>query len=161
MPNMNLNTEYTMRLSLSSIEEYEKILEEYKKKLSKRIENIVKKVSKVGLKAVTEGDRGYSAKMLDLVNDGNEISCGIKTTDSKDTYREFGTGIVGSENPHPDVMSGWVYDVNEHGEKGWIYPKGDGTFGWTKGLPAEKRFYDAMIKMENSLSDIAREEFNK
>ena len=161
MPQMNLNKKYTMRLSLDSIEEYKKMLENYKEQIPQKAENIVRRVSEIGLKAVTEGEKGYSAKLLDLTNDGSKISGGIETTEEKDTYREFGTGIVGSQTPHPDLMSGWVYDVNEHGEKGWIYPKGDGTFGWTKGLPSEKKFYNAMIKMEDSLGEIAKEEFSK
>ena len=106
----------------------------------------MRRVSEVGLE-----DNYKSTEILPVKNNGNTITGGIKTTDEKDTYKEFGTGIVGSQNPHVSeflAKSGWKYDVNEHGEKGWIYPKEDGTFGWTKGIPAEKRFYNAMKNME-------------
>ena len=66
-----------------------------------------------------------------------------RSTDQIDTYREFGTGIVGSKNAHIDKVledAHWKYDVNGHGEKGWKYPKKDGTFGWTRGQPAQKKF---------------------
>lgn len=156
---MNLNTKYTMRLSLASINEYKKILEEYKKKLPQVAENIVRRVSEVGLQ-----DNHKSTELLPVKNEGSVVSGGIRTTDEIDTYREFGTGIVGSQNPHIAeylAEAGWIYDVNEHGEKGWKYPKGDGTYGWTKGIPASKKFYNAIRKMEDELLNIAKEELSK
>lgn len=119
----------------------------------------MRRVSEVGLE-----DNYKSTEILPVKNNGNTITGGIKTTDEKDTYKEFGTGIVGSQNPHVSeflAKSGWKYDVNEHGEKGWIYPKEDGTFGWTKGIPAEKKFYNAMKNMEESFKEIGIEEFRK
>ena len=58
-------------------------------------------------------------------------------------------------------MNGWKYDVNEHGEKGWKYPKGDGTYGWTRGIPASKKFYNAMKRMEQAFPFIAQDELSK
>ena len=156
---INLNTKHTMRLSLSDLEEYKKMLEDYKKKLPQVAENIVRRVSEVGLQ-----DNHKSTELLPVKNEENIISGGIRTTDEIDTYREFGTGIVGSQNPHVGEYLkkvGWVYDVNEHGEAGWKYPKGDGTYGWTKGIPANKKFYNAMIRMEEELPSIAKEELSK
>ena len=156
---INLNTKHTMRLSLSDLEEYKKMLENYKKKLPQVAENIVRRVSEVGLQ-----DNHKSTELLPVKNECNVVSGGIKTTDEIDTYKEFGTGIVGSQNPHVSeylAEVGWVYDVNEHGEAGWKYPKGDGTYGWTKGIPASKKFYNAMIRMEEELPNIAREELSK
>lgn len=127
--------------------------------LVSKAKNIVKKTSNIGL------ENNYkSTELIPIKNEGNIVSGGIKTTDKKDTYREFGTGIVGSENPHVQeylAQVGWKYDVNEHGEKGWIYPREDGSFGWTKGLPAEKRFYEATKRMKEQLPKIAKEEFSK
>lgn len=56
---------------------------------------------------------------------------------------------------------GWKYDVNEHGEKGWVYLKEDGTFGWTKGIPAQKKFYQACKRVEQNFSNIVMEEMSK
>ena len=116
-------------------------------------------MSEQGLK-----DNYNSTVVIPTKNENGVITGGIKTTEEKDTYREFGTGIVGSENPHiAEILAqaGWKYDINEHGEKGWVYPKPDGTFGWTKGHIAEKRFYEAMKKMESSFPKIDQEEFSK
>ena len=159
MSKINLNTRHTMRLSLNSIEEYEEFLKKCKQQLPTIVENIVKRVSEVGL------ENNYkSTELLPIQNNGEVISGGIHTTEEKDTYREFGTGIVGSNNPHvAEYLAevGWKYDVNEHGEKGWIYPKKDGTFAWTKGIPASKKFYEAMRRMEEQFPEIAKEELSK
>lgn len=158
MAKIKLNTNYKIKLSLKSLEEYKNFLKEYKEQLPKIAENIVKKTSELGL------ENNYkSTKMKSIQNTGRKVIGGIQTTDEKDTYKEFGTGIVGNNNPHLSeylAQVGWNYDVNEHGEKGWIYPKGDGTYGWTKGLPAEKKFYEAIKNMEDNLKIIAIEEFN-
>lgn len=159
MANMNINAKFNTRLSLKSIEEYQEFLKNYREKIPKAVENIVTKVSKVGLQ-----DNYKSTEVIPTKNEGNVITGGIRTTDTKDTYREFGTGQMGKDFPHvSDVLAqvGWKYDVNKHGEKGWIYPKGDGTFGWTKGISAQKKFYNAMKNMEDSFKDIAVEEFKR
>ena len=159
MPQMNLNTKFSMELSLKDISEFEKLLKERKKQLPQMAQNIVREVSKIGLQ-----DNYKSTELLPVEYDGSAVSGGIRTTDEKDTYKEFGTGIVGSNSPHlSEVLqkAGWKYDVNEHGEKGWVYPKGDGTYGWTRGLPAQKNFYNAMKKMEDSFQEIAKKEFQK
>lgn len=155
----NINAKFNTKLSLKSIEEYQEFLKKYKEKIPKAVENIVTKVSKVGLQ-----DNYKSTEIIPTKNEGNVITGGIKTTDVKDTYKEFGTGIIGNQNPHiSDILSqiGWKYDVNEHGEKGWIYPKEDGTFGWTKGISSQKKFYNAMKNMEDSFQTIAIEEFKR
>lgn len=93
--------------------------------------------------------------------EGNIAVAGIRNKEQKWTYKEYGTGIVGSQNPHvAEALAsiGWKYDVNEHGEKGWVYPKGDGTFGWTKGQPASKKFWQALQKAEEIFPEIGREE---
>lgn len=156
MSNINLNTTYTMHLSLNSIKGYEELLSKYKRRLPEIAENIVNRVSGEGLK-----DNYKSTEIIPAENKGGVISGGIRTTDEKDTYKEFGTGIVGSSNPHPNLESGWIYDVNKHGEKGWVYPKSDGSFGWTKGIQAQKKFYEAFKRMEDSLPTIAKEELSK
>lgn len=153
---IKLNTQYVIRMSPESIEEYQKLLEQRKKDLPKIAQRIVERVAEVGLE-----DNYESTEKIPVENNGGIISSGIKTTDKADTYKEYGTGIVGSEHPHPDILSGWIYDVNEHGEKGWIYPKGDGSYGWTKGIAAQGKFYRAMNRMETALPFIAQEEFNK
>lgn len=153
---MNINAKFKMSLSLDSIEEYKEFLEKYSSKLPQVAINIVNRVSEVGLE-----DNHKSTTIITASNDGNKITGGIKTNDEGETYAEFGTGIVGQGSPHTaDYLekSGWKYDVNEHGEKGWVYFK-DGGYHWTKGIPANRKFANASKRMEEKFREIASEEF--
>lgn len=159
MANMNINAKFTTRLSLEDIEDFSKYLEDLKKKIPDKAKSIVQKVSDIGLQ-----NNYDSVEVIPITEQDGVIIGGIMTTDEKDTYKEFGTGIVGSNNPHVEELLesiGWQYDVNQYGEKGWKYPKGDGTYGWTKGIPAQKKFYEAMLRMEREFPNIARQEFSK
>ena len=160
MGQIQLNTKFKINLSLDSIQEYQNYLSKYGK------EDIPKKVRRIISRVTSEGKKNNqkSTRKLETKTVGSKIIGGIKTTEAKNTYKEFGTRIIGSQNPHISEFLnevGWRYDVNEHGEKGWIYPKDDGTFGWTKGIPAQKKFYNSMKDMENSFARIASEEFKK
>lgn len=74
----------------------------------------------------------------------------VSSNDEIIIFNELGTGIVG-KNDHPDnqlFKGGWKYDVNSHGESGWVYPKKDGTFGRTSGLPAKSMFYNTYMNLK-------------
>lgn len=156
---MNINAKSEIRLSVESLDEYIKSLELKKEQILEATKNIATRVAKEAGKDTYNGVEIIPAKMQ-----GETAIAYAKSTNQIDTYREFGTGIVGSQNPHTDealAKAGWKYDVNEHGEKGWIYPKDDGTFGWTKGQPAQKKFYLASQKAKEKTPEIAKEEFQK
>ena len=76
-------------------------------------------------------------------------------------FNEMGTGIVGSNNPHPNPKLEWKYDINNHGESGWTYRKKDGSYGWTKGLPAKHMFYDAFEEIKLLAKDKVKIEIIK
>ena len=143
-------------MSLASLEEWTKDLEKRKKQYSKIALRIADRLADEMMKDVYPDTEKISAKL-----EGNIAVAGIRNKEQKWTYKEYGTGIAGSENPHvAEALAsiGWKYDVNEHGEKGWVYPKGDGTFGWTKGQPASKKFWQALQKAEEIFPEIGREE---
>lgn len=71
-------------------------------------------------------------------------------------YVEYGTGIVGEENPHPSSNS-WTYDIHSHGESGWWYPSEKGwiqakdggpMLAWTKGMPSRPFMYYTLRELE-------------
>lgn len=78
-------------------------------------------------------------------------------------FVEYGTGIIGANNPHPEPI-GWSYDVNGHGMAGWMYPMKDGPqsnawspdgrkaagvkLAWTRGMPARPFMYSTMRELE-------------
>ena len=65
-------------------------------------------------------------------------------------FVEYGTGIVGAQNPHPEPAPGWTYDVNAHGEKGWTYfVAKQNRYQWTKGEPAHAFVYKTREYMKS------------
>ena len=65
-------------------------------------------------------------------------------------FVEYGTGIVGAQNPHPEPAPGWTYDVNAHGEKGWTYfDAKQNRYRWTKGEPAHAFVYKTREYMKS------------
>lgn len=147
-------TTIVTNLSKKSINETKKILEQYKLAILKSKDN--------SIKALTE--QAYNLVVMHcmangIINHTSEIKVEygsdygkIYTNDEVIIFNEMGTGIVGKNNPHPKPtpeFSQWTYDVNEHGEKGWKYPKDDGTFGWTKGLPSRHMFYDTFNEIKD------------
>lgn len=156
---MNINAKDEIRLSLSSLDDYIKTLELKQEQIIKATQNIATRLAEEAGK-----DTYKSVVIIPAEVQDNTAIAYAKSTNEVDTYKEFGTGIVGSQNPHIDealTKSGWKYDVNKHGEKGWVYPKEDGTFGWTKGQPAQKKFYIASKKAKEQMASIAKEEFQK
>ena len=76
-------------------------------------------------------------------------------------YVEFGTGVVGSQSPHPNPQ-GWQYDINNHGDEGWVYyDEYHGTFRWTKGFKSRPFMYNTARELEKQCEKIAREVFGK
>ena len=61
-------------------------------------------------------------------------------------FVEYGTGIVGADNSHPD-SGGWAYDVNNHGDAGWWYQV-DGGWRHTRGMPARPFMYNTLRELE-------------
>ena len=148
-----------------------------------RYETKKKNMPKVALRIV---DRLADIMMEDVYPDTEKIPAttkgktavaGIRNTEEKWTYHEYGTGIIGSQIPHTAealAKAGWKYDVNGHGEKGWWYPTTEndpnpykwtdesGTLrAWTKGLPAERAFYEALERARKMFPQIAEEELLK
>lgn len=78
-------------------------------------------------------------------------------------FIEYGTGVRGKNSPHPAPPSDWIYDTNEHGEKGWWYPTDkqppDGQpkrydeltgqwYAWTKGMGSRPFMYNTAKDIE-------------
>ena len=79
----------------------------------------------------------------------------IKATAYYAIFVEYGTGMIGAMNPHPEAgEAGWDYDVNGRGEKGWIYYGWDFKKHWTRGMPSRPFMYNTMM----TLKDLAEQE---
>lgn len=157
-----------MELSKKSLEEAKKFLNKYQEAYSKGIDNAVKYATEMMYNKVLEycyanGISNHTSQ-IQWQYDDNAKSGRVWTNDMVIIFNEMGTGIVGSNNPHPNPdgpFKSWKYDVNEHGEKGWKYPKEDGTYGWTKGLPSRHMFYSAFQDIKSEIGNIVDVEIRK
>lgn len=157
-----------MKLSKKSLEEAKKFLNKYQEAYSKGIDNAVKYATEMMYNKVLEycyanGISNHTSQ-IQWQYDDNAKSGRVWTNDMVIIFNEMGTGIVGSNNPHPNPdgpFKSWKYDVNEHGEKGWKYPKEDGTYGWTKGLPSRHMFYSAFQDIKSEIGNIVDIEIRK
>lgn len=173
---------FETHLSLSSLDEMIKKLENKKKDYPKIAKNIANRLANEMLEDVKQatsphGRKPYKdTKLVPFKLEGNKAIAGIINTTNKAYFNEFGTGIVGSQNPHIAeelTKEGYKYDVNSHGEKGWWYPTTEddpnptkkevenGWIAWTKGLPAQKAFYEALKRAEERFSEVGKEELEK
>lgn len=157
-----------MELSKKSLEEAKKFLIKYQEVYSKGIDNAVKYATEALYNKVLEYcyANGISNHISQIKwgYDDNTKTGRVWTNDMVIIFNEMGTGIVGSNNPHPNPdgsFKSWKYDVNEHGEKGWVYPKEDGTYGWTKGLPSRHMFYSAFQDIKDEIGNIVDIEIRK
>jgi hypothetical protein len=154
-------------LNTASIDQAIQELEDYRKKVKGLGPAVVKRLVEDG----TEEAKNMALYMNaydsgELVNgiqgeyDGKEGA--IHSTAAHSAYVEYGTGIRGSQDPHPEsVAAGWKYDVNEHGEKGWFYLGKDGKRHWTKGMPHRPFMYDTAQVLRQSVEYIAKSEMKK
>ncbi len=150
---------FQRRLSIASLDEWINQLKIKEKSYPKVAVRIADRLADEMMKCDV-----YSGTIkVPAILEGNVAKAGIRSTNETDAFPEFGTGIVGSQNPHVAEaleLAGWKYDVNEHGEKGWVYPTEDG-YRWTKGQPASKKFWNALQKANEMFPEIGKEELLK
>jgi len=153
----------TMKLDPDSIGKAIKELQKYKVELSVKANKLVQKLIDVGVEFARQEvislgafDSGELAGSIDglMYTDGTH---GIIFTDcGHAAFVEFGTGITGAESPHPSMP--WQYDINNHGEAGWVYyNEKTGKFGWTKGMPSRPFMYNTAKHLQDELEQIAKE----
>lgn len=142
-----------------NIREMYKDISKYKENIPKAQKEIIKQATEIMYSEVVK-EKGYKGtQKLPITQKNKVVSSGIVNSEQKAVYNEFGTGIVGSNNPHTaDAIAkrGWVYMANPDRdyELGWRYPKEDGTYGWTSGLTAKKVFYNSSRQLSKILPEI-------
>lgn len=143
---------YRANLSAKSFRKLARDIREYRKSLSNKCEEFAYRMAEEGVAIAQMKILGFDAVMtgelLDSMNleAGDIVSNGatyyIYTDCDWAAFVEFGTGIVGIENPHPETgLANWKYDVNDHGDAGWWYFN-DGEWHWTKGMPSRPFMYE-------------------
>lgn len=162
---------YKVGLSAREFRELADQIRDYRMDLQEKCEEFTRRLAEEGVaiaKAnILSEEAIYTGELLNSMDfePGDIVSNGasyyIYTACPWAKFVEFGTGIVGSENSHPDTsVVGWKYDTNKHGKKGWHYFK-DGAWHWTQGMPSRPFMYNTASELRsmNTIANIAREVF--
>ena len=152
----------------SNVDEVINYVKAYRNAMSQGVDEGIKKLTEIAYDIVQQycsannlsNHLGNIKMSYDPINKIGTVS----TSDEVIIFKEMGTGIIGSQNPHPSPtqeFASWQYDVNKHGEKGWRYPKEDGTYGWTSGLPSGSMFYHAFNDIKKYVDSTVSVEVRK
>lgn len=158
---------FTFEFSKKSLDLIVKDLEKYNKNLIIARKKVLIRLAEYTQERVkhyistTTGLTGYTVtgKLLSsiMISPIVENSIKVYTNLAYAKYVEFGTGIIGSKNPHPEAKEkGWKY-----GEKGWIYADKTGEFWHTLGQVSHGFMNKALKDLEDNYLDIAREVFKE
>lgn len=161
----------TLGLSVKEIEKAKKDIKAYQKEIILKCNLLAQRLADEGVVLAKakiiqfEASDASTGELLNSISDepGAVLTNGarwiIYTGCGWAPFVEFGTGITGQENPHPDTsLVGWKYDINDHGQFGWFYLK-DGEWHWTKGLPSRPFMYETGKDLRLSVVKLAKEVF--
>ena len=151
--------ERSIRKAIIEVERYEA---ELKMKLSTLLERLMDEGVEIAKVKVAAMDAVFTGQLYDSIkgyyNPGSRVAL-IRAGIWYAAFVEYGTGVEGARSPHPNP-EGWAYDVNEHGDEGWVYLNdNDSKFHWTTGEPAKPFMYETARELERRCEDIAREVF--
>ena len=165
---MSVSKKITLKLDSKSIKEAIKQVNDYKKSFNRKVENLVETLVDEGIEIakmqIREMGVSYTGELEESITGYFSPSLGvgiIKTDCPYAIFVEFGTGIVGKGSPHP-APEGWRYDVNAHGERGWVYfNERDQKWHWTKGMKSRPFMYNTVKELERMAGDKAKVVFRK
>ena len=143
-------------------------LKAFKNEFLKKCESLIEALTDYGVEVakleVAQLDAVYTGELMNSIIGyySPTYNVGIiKAGAYYAAYVEFGTGVVGSQSPHPNPQ-GWQYDLNNHGEKGWVYYDEDGgKFRWTKGFKSRPFMHNTARDLEKNCERIVREVFGR
>lgn len=140
-------------------------------------ENMMKETVRDGMKEFRKQARGELVSNIRIQGLGNsQLASTIVTRTMKDyvslkvtapyaDFVEYGTGIIGMDNQHPNLPAGWEYlggyrgvsSYNAQFDRGWYYPTtpddpnpykheyNGQLYGYTMGLPSRPYMYDTWV----------------
>lgn len=155
-------------LSVKEVNQAIKQVEAYKKELTVKCQRLVEALTAKGVDIakfhVRDLGAFYTGELESSIGGYYSPSLGVGIIYAGSwyaTYVEFGTGVVGSQSPHPEAGSaGWVYDVNNHGDAGWVYFNDrDGKYHWTTGMPSRPFMYNTARELDAICEKVAKEVF--
>ena len=160
-----------------SLENGIKELQAYKKRVQENTSLLVQKLTDYGaeivrIKIVNMGAY-YSGELLSGVSGyySPSLNAGfVKVASDHVAFVEFGTGVVGQNNPHKNgeylSKAAWNYAsgakifTTQDGRVGWIYPADDGGFRFTEGMESRPFMYETSLELQSKLTQITKEVFS-
>jgi HK97 gp10 family phage protein len=146
-------------------------LKEYRDSLDDKCNEIVRQLKEMGVEraqALCPVDKGDARDSIVGYMDESDHSATI-IAGSHCIYIEFGTGVIGAENPHPSpewiAFMSWAYGsggtifTTKDGRTGWCYPKGDGTWRFTEGMESRPFMYETVQYLKKQSAKVAKEAF--
>lgn len=167
-----MSKKISFTLSPSSINNAIQEIRKYQSEITYKCQKLAQRLAEEGVYIarvkIAEYDAIYTGELLESINSeyGGVIQDGgkwiIYTGCEYAPFVEFGTGIIGSQSPHPDTsLVNWKYDVNEHGEAGWFYfNERDGQWHWTKGMQSRPFMYETGQVLREIIQKVAKEVFS-
>jgi hypothetical protein len=164
--------EQSIKRAIKTVENLKKYLAEGLSELARTItEDRGKGIAQMYIAQFPAVDSGALSDSIHGVYNKSNHEGSISTDVEYAVLVEYGTGIVGAQNPHPGIGDGdWInvdsvsignktyssYDQEGHGEAGWWYPSENGWYeastgallAWTKGSPARPFMYMTMKELE-------------
>lgn len=161
-----------------SVEKAIKELNAYKKEVETKTRELAQRLTDLGADIVrmkiVEMGAYYSGDLLSGVEGyfSPTLNAGfIRVTSDHVAFVEFGTGVVGQQNPHTNgeylSKASWGYATGskifttKDGRVGWIYPTDDGGFRFTEGMESRPFMYETALELERQYMQIAKEVFAK
>lgn len=167
---IDLNEENGIKDAIKEIRKYKKKIETNTRLLVKRLTDDGAEIVRV--KIVNLGAY-YSGELLSGVDGyySPSLNAGfVKVTSDHAAFVEFGTGVVGQNNPHKNgeylSKAAWQYAsgakifTTKDGRVGWIYPTDDGGFRFTEGMQSRPFMYETALELKREFPRIAKEVFS-
>jgi hypothetical protein len=153
-------------------------LNEYKKEVETKTTELAQRLTDLGVETarikIVEMGAYYSGELLSGVSGyfSPTLNAGfVRVTSDHVAFVEFGTGVVGQQNPHTNgeylSKASWGYATGskifttKDGRVGWIYPTDDGGFRFTEGMESRPFMYETALELERQYMQIAKEVFAK
>jgi len=152
-------------LSQKSIQNAIKQLKQYKVDLNRKCQLLIEALTAKGIDIAKFNVQNlgafYTGELEGSIDGYYSPSLGVGIIYAGSWYAmyvEFGSGIRGQEAQHPMAGElGYVYDVNNHGEDGWVYFNDrDGQYHWTDGMPSRPFMYDTVRELDAICEKVAK-----
>jgi hypothetical protein len=166
---VNLNEDNSIKSAIGKLKRYRKKVETNAKLLVQRLTDEGAEIVRV--KIVNLGAY-YSGELLSGVDGYYSPSLNVgfvRVTSDHVAFVEFGTGVVGQNNPHKNgeylSKASWSYAsgtkifTTQDGRVGWIYPTDDGGFRFTEGMASRPFMYETALELQRNFPRIAKEVF--